>query len=59
VDGLPLPNKPGIAKAPAEFLENPAVNIPADIIAKSETIEDLGDDLAKYTKAWDEVKAAK
>ncbi len=28
-------------------------------IAKSEAIEDLGDDLAKYTKAWDEVKAAK
>ena len=57
--GFLCPNKPGIAKAPAEFLENPAVNIPADIIAKSEAIEDLGEDLAKYTKVWDEVKAAK
>jgi hypothetical protein len=27
--------------------------------AKCETLEDLGADLPKWTKAWDEVKAAK
>ncbi len=42
-----------------EFLNNPAVTIPADVKAKSEVIQDLGDDLKKYTKVWDEVKAAR
>ena len=31
---------------------------PADVKARSEIIQDLGDDLKKYTKVWDEVKAA-
>ena len=57
--GFLCPNKPGLEKADPEFLKNPAVNIPDDIMAKCEAIDDIGDDLAKYTKMWDEVKAAK
>ena len=32
---------------------------PAEIQAKSEVIDDLGADNAKYVKVWDEIKAAK
>ncbi len=57
--GYYCPNKPALEKVSAEFLKNPAVTIPADIQAKCEVIEDLGTDLAKYTKVWDQVKAAR
>jgi beta-galactosidase beta subunit len=35
-----------------------AVFLPAEIRAKCEVIEDLEGDNAKYTKVWDEIKAA-
>lgn len=57
--GYYCPNTPARAKLSAEFLENPAITIPAHIQAKCEVIQDLGPDLAKYTKVWDAVKAAK
>ena len=43
---------------PAEYpATNPASSCPA-IRAKCEVIGDLGEDNAKYTKVWDEIKAA-
>ena len=57
--GYYCPNKPALAKVSAEFLKNPAITIPAELQAKCEVIEDLGPDLAKYTKVWDQVKAAR
>ncbi len=57
--GYIMPNLPGLKQVSPEFLKNPAVSITADLKPKCEVIEDLGDDLAKYTKVWDEVKAAK
>lgn len=57
--GYYCPNKPALEKVSPEFLQNPAITIPADVEAKCEVIEDLGPDLAKYTKVWDEVKAAR
>jgi spermidine/putrescine transport system substrate-binding protein len=57
--GYYCPNKPALAKLSAEFLKNPAITIPEDLQAKCEVIEDLGPDLAKYTKVWDQVKAAR
>ncbi|MCB1279781.1 spermidine/putrescine ABC transporter substrate-binding protein [Prosthecobacter sp.] len=57
--GYYCPNKPALAKVSAEFLKNPAVTIPEELQAKCEVIEDLGPDLAKYTKVWDAVKAAR
>lgn len=56
--GYLCPNTPGLQQVDKEFLNNPAVTIPAEAKAKSEIIQDLGDDLSKYTKVWDEVKAA-
>ncbi|RBP40309.1 spermidine/putrescine transport system substrate-binding protein [Roseimicrobium gellanilyticum] len=57
--GYLCPNKEGLKKVSEDFLKNPAVSIPDAIKAKSEVIEELGADLAKYTKVWDEIKAAK
>jgi spermidine/putrescine transport system substrate-binding protein len=57
--GNVCPNVPALKKVSPEFLKNPVVDVPADVRAKCEVIQDLGDDLAKYTKVWDEVKAAK
>ncbi len=57
--GYYCPNKPALEKVSADFLKNPAITLPADLQAKCEVIEDLGPDLAKYTKVWDEVKAAR
>ena len=56
--GYYCPNKPALAHVSAEFLKNPAITIPAELQAKCEVIEDLGPDLAKYSKVWDQVKAA-
>jgi spermidine/putrescine transport system substrate-binding protein len=57
--GYLCPNTEGLKKVGEDFLKNPAVIIPDDIKAKSEVLEELGPDLAKYTKVWDEIKAAK
>lgn len=57
--GYYCPNKPALEKVSEEFLKNPAITIPAELQARCEIIEDLGADLAKYTKVWDEVKAAR
>ncbi|WP_395718748.1 spermidine/putrescine ABC transporter substrate-binding protein [Prosthecobacter sp.] len=56
--GYYCPNKPALEKVSPEFLKNPAITIPAELQAKCEVIEDLGPDLAKYSKVWDQVKAA-
>lgn len=55
--GYLCPNTEALKLVSKDFLENPAVAIPADIKAKSEVIQDLGPDLAKYTKIWDAVKS--
>ena len=52
------PNKPSYAFLSEEILENPAIFLPPEIQAKSEVIDDLGEDNVKYTKVWDEIKAA-
>jgi spermidine/putrescine transport system substrate-binding protein len=57
--GYYCPNTPAKARLSADFLENPAITIPADLAAKCEVIQDLGPDLAKYSKVWDALKSAK
>ena len=57
--GYLCPNTEGLKHVGEDFLKNPAVTIPEEIRAKCEAIEELGEDLAKYTKVWDEIKAAK
>lgn len=56
--GYMCPNTEGLKKVSKDFLKNPAVTIPEEVKAKAEVIQDLGDDLKKYTKIWDEIKAA-
>ncbi|MDZ4289393.1 MAG: spermidine/putrescine ABC transporter substrate-binding protein [Prosthecobacter sp.] len=55
--GYLCPNTEALKLVGKDFLENPAVTIPAEIKAKSEVIQDLGPDIAKYTKVWDAVKS--
>lgn len=55
--GYLCPNKPALEQVSRTFLEHPAIHIPDDVKQKTEVIEDLGADLPKWTKAWDEVKA--
>lgn len=56
--GYLCPNTLGLKSVDKEFLNNPAVIIPEEAKAKSEIIQDLGDDIKKYTKVWDELKSA-
>ena len=52
------PNSASYALLPEDMRNDPAVFLPAEIRAKSEVILDLGVDNAKYTRIWDEIKAA-
>jgi spermidine/putrescine transport system substrate-binding protein len=52
------PNMAAYAKLPASFLQDPAVKLDPAVQAKCEVIVDLGKDNAKYTRIWDQIKAA-
>ena len=52
------PNRAAYPLLDEELKGNPAVFLPDEIKKKCEVIRDLGADNAKYTKVWDEVKAA-
>jgi len=52
------PNTPAYAKLGDEFMKNPAFFVSPEVRAKSEVIVDLGPDIVKYTRVWDEIKAA-
>ena len=54
--GYLCPNTAALKNVSKEFLQNPALTIPADVKAKCEALEDHGSDLPKWTKVWDEVK---
>lgn len=56
--GYLCPNAPSYPLLPEEFRNNPAVFLDPEVRAKSEVILDLGDENVKYTKVWDEIKAA-
>lgn len=57
--GYLCPNKAAYELMSEEIKSNPAIFIDAEVKAKSEIIDDLGDFLAVYTKIWDQIKAAK
>lgn len=57
--GYLCPNSPGLKLVSKTFLENPAVSISPEVLKRSEVIHDLGEDRAKYSKVWDEIKAAR
>ncbi|MBN2283603.1 MAG: spermidine/putrescine ABC transporter substrate-binding protein [Deltaproteobacteria bacterium] len=51
------PNSESYKKLSSDVLDDPVIFLPADIKGKCEIIDDLGEDNAKYTKVWDEIKA--
>ena len=51
------PNLPSYDLLSAETRANPILFPPAEVVAKLETLADLGEDNIKYTKIWDEIKA--
>jgi spermidine/putrescine transport system substrate-binding protein len=52
------PNAAAYPRLPQEFRDNPAVKLAPAVQAKCEVIRDLGPDNAKYTRIWDQIKAA-
>jgi spermidine/putrescine transport system substrate-binding protein len=52
------PNKASYERLPAEIRNNQAIFLKPEIRAKCEIIKDLGDKNPKYTKIWDQIKAA-
>ena len=51
------PNKLAYETLPDEWRQNPILFPSADVLKKAELIEDLGDAVLLYNKAWDRVKA--
>ena len=56
--GYLCPNSASYPLLPEDFRSNPAVFLDPAVKAKSEVILDLGDDNVKYTRTWDQIKAA-
>jgi spermidine/putrescine transport system substrate-binding protein len=52
------PNQTSYSKVDPVLRNNPAVFLAPEVKAKCEVIDDLGPDTAKYTKIWDQIKAA-
>lgn len=48
------PNAEAIKLLGDEYVANPAINIPADVIAKGEYVQDVGGALDKYNTLWTE-----
>lgn len=51
------PNTAGYALLPEDFRKDEVLFPPAEVFAKCEVLDDLGDSLPLWTKTWDEVKA--
>ncbi len=51
------PNTAAYAMVDEEVRNDATVFLSADVLAKCEVIRDLGQDNAKYTKAWDRIKS--
>lgn len=52
------PNRASYQFLDQEILGNPAIFLKPEIRDRSEVIDDLGENNVKYTKIWDEIKAA-
>lgn len=52
------PNQTSYSKVDPVLRNNPAVFLAPEVKARCEVIEDLGADTAKYTRIWDQIKAA-
>ncbi|MCB1051154.1 MAG: spermidine/putrescine ABC transporter substrate-binding protein [Acidobacteria bacterium] len=52
------PNASSYTKLSAEILANPGIFPSPEVRAVGEVLNDLGDEIVKYNKIWDEIKAA-
>ena len=52
------PNLGGYELLPEDFRNDPIFFPPSDVISKLEMLDDLGEANVKYTRIWDEIKAA-
>ncbi len=52
------PNRASYQFLGDDILQNPAIFLKPEIQAKCEVIDDLGENNVKYTKIWDQIKAA-
>jgi spermidine/putrescine transport system permease protein len=53
------PNRAARAHLPAEVLDNPAIFPPAETLARTELLRDVGDATVLYDRLWTEVKTAR
>jgi len=53
------PNTAAYELIDEELLGDPSIMLPPEILAKSEVIEDLGENNRLYSRMWDEIKAAR
>ena len=51
------PNRAAMALLPREIRDNPAIFPPAEVLARLELIEDIGDTTVLYDRLWTEVKS--
>jgi spermidine/putrescine transport system substrate-binding protein len=52
------PNVPSYAKISEKIRQNPGIFLKQEVRARSEVIQDLGANNVKYTRIWDQIKAA-
>jgi spermidine/putrescine-binding protein len=48
------PNEEAVALLPDSYRDNPVSNVPPEVIAKGEYVQDLGADVGKYDELWTE-----
>lgn len=53
-----IPNLPAYDLVDEEVRNNPAIFLKAEVRASCQILEDVGDAIALYSKAWDRIKAA-
>lgn len=53
------PNKEAQKLMDREFMSNPAINPPGDVLTKCDFLIDLGENNTKYSDLWDKIKSAK
>jgi len=53
------PNRAAVPLLPPAIRENPAIFPPADVVARTEAIEDLGPATVLYDRLWTEVKTSR
>lgn len=53
------PNREARKLMDKEFLSNPAINPPEEVLAKCDFLVDLGTDNVKYSELWDKIKSSK